>query len=115
MSISNSFSLSFPSFGLGESNGKAVVGKVSSVEVVPVSMDLENEAKDPDTGKTINPWGFWAWFWTIACIILVGIFLLGGWGGGWNSDTVLGGVIVCIVPAVIILVVYFGFVFGSGI
>ena len=103
-----------------ESDGTAIRGSVAIVEAFPIEMSLSDKEVESPSGSTSSPsgtpkWGFWAWFWVILCGILVALFFIGCVGAEWDSSAVIGGIIVCIVPAIIILVVYFGFVFGSGV
>ena len=95
-----------------ESNGTAITGQVSSVDVTPVQMTLS----DSDSNSSGTPkWGFWATFWVIVSAILVFLFITCCIGADGDTDAIIGGVVLFIVPAVIILVVYFGFVYGSGV
>ena len=106
----NTFSYTFK-----ESEGTAIIGRVATVDVVPTEMSLSNDAVEGTTGANIPKWGFWAWFWTIVSGILVFLFITCCIGADGDSDAIIGGVIIFLVPAILILVIYFGFVYGSGV
>ena len=99
-------------------SGNSIKGEVDSIEVVPLEMVLNNKANESDDGNGGETssgaveWDFWTWLWVIISAILILIFFLGCIGAEWDSSAVLGGIIVCVVPAIIILSVYFGFFFG---
>ena len=95
-----------------EANGTAVRGEVVSVEIVPVQMTLSNEEVDSSGSKESPKWGFWAWFWVIVSGILVFLFITCCIGAEGDSDAIIGGVVIFLAPAILILVIYFGFVFG---
>jgi len=102
------------SFRYSYTGGNAISGRIVRVEVMPLEMVMENEEVPETSGSQSGSpkWGFWAWFWVILCIILVLVFFLGCVGAEWESSAVIGGIVVCIIPAILILVIYFGFVFG---
>lgn len=96
-----------------EDDGTAIKGNVAIVDVYPVEMTVSNEKSEGSSGE--SAWGFWAWFWTIVSGILVLLFITCCIGADGDSDAIIGGVVIFLAPAILILVIYFGFVFGSGL
>ena len=96
------------------SNGTEISGRVSYVEVIPVEMNLDNEEmKDTDSSEEgSTEWDFWTWLWVIISGVLVYLFFTVCSQEDWDSGMVIGGLIIFILPAIIILTVYFGFFFG---
>ena len=95
----------------GGVNAPRVPGKVASVRVVPVSMvtveaDSSGSSSDSDSG-----WGFWTWFWVVIAGILIILFLMCCLGAEGDTDAIIGGVIIFLAPALIILFVHFVFFF----
>ena len=92
-----------------ESAGNGINGEVYAVEAVPVEMVLDNE-EVKESGSTA--WDFWTWLWVIISGILVYLFFTVCSQEDWDSGTVIGSVVLFLLPAAIILLVYFGFFFG---
>ena len=90
-----------------------ISGEVATVEVYPVEMTLSNEpANEGSTGSDDTEWDFWTWFWVIISGILIFLFITCCIGAEGDSDAIIGGVIIFLAPAILILVIYFGFFFG---
>ena len=97
----------------GGVNAQIISGKVASVRVVPVSMitaeadaDASDSSSEEDSG-----WGFWTWFWVVIAGILLILFLMCCIGAEGDTDAIIGGVIIFLAPALIILFVHFTFFF----
>ncbi len=94
----------------------AIAGAVSDVRVVPVSMELSAEPYDEGSSSSSSAadnstWGFWTWFWVIIAAILLILFFLCCLGAEGDTDAIVGGVIIFLAPALIILFVHFVFFF----
>ena len=106
--------------GFYDSDGTGIRGNVKSVEVTPLEMTIDNdeikaEGSSDSSSSGKSKWTFWTWLWIIVSGVLVYLFFTVCSQEDWDSDTVIGSVVIFILPAVVILVVYFGFFFGSGV
>ena len=95
-----------------EQSGTAIRGEVIRVEAVPVEMTLDNEEIEASGSNGSTEWSFWTWFWVIVSGILIFLFITCCIGAEGDSDAIIGGVVIFLAPAILILVVYFGFFFG---
>lgn len=87
----------------------SIKGSVQRVVITPIEMTL-GEGTSNNGGGT--EWSFWTYFWVIISGILVLLFVFCCIGAEGDSDTIIGGVVIFLAPAIIILSVYFGFFFG---
>ena len=91
----------------------AIKGNVASVEVYPSEMTVSNETKDEGGSSSGDTeWDFWTWFWVIISGVLIFLFISCCIGAEGDSDAIIGGVVIFLAPAILILIVYFGFFFG---
>ena len=90
-----------------------ISGCVDRVDVYPVEMSLGNDESNSSASGGDTEWDFWAWFWTIISGILLLLFITCCVGADGDTDAIIGGVIIFLAPAILILFVYFGFFFGA--
>ena len=98
-------------YHFGDDEGNAIRGEVALVDVYPVEMTVNNETEN-DSSSGDTEWDFWTWFWVIISGILIFLFISCCIGADGDSDAIIGGVVIFLAPAILILVVYFGFFFG---
>ena len=94
----------------GSFSAPRIPGQISSVRVVPVHMNTEPIEGASSEGDD-SEWGFWTWFWVVIAGILLILFLFCCIGAEGDTDAIVGGVVIFLAPALIILFVHFTFFF----
>ncbi|MBQ8380503.1 MAG: hypothetical protein IJY18_01275 [Clostridia bacterium] len=97
-----------------ESKGTAISGYVGFVHVNPTEMALNTGISLAILGeeKGTVPFGFWAYFWAIICVLYVIDFIKNLVERGFRHF--FGSLIKALIPIGLIVIIYFGLIFGSG-